>query len=556
MRILFTLCILLLVSTQSQSQTPRALRPDISISLVMKVNAEVTRLAFNSLDSSFYYSTANGNIYKVIIPHLSRARDTLVYTVSDHGVQYLQGMTFHDSCLYVSGNNDPWTSLTTGIIMRGKLSGGYVRDWDTVARTEPYPTSGWYDHFCSGLTLNPTGDTLLLCSGSRGDHGEVQTNGGVYPGLRNLPITTVILRIPAAATGLVIPNDSAALASMGLIFCSGIRNTFDFAYNAKGDLFGCENSGDRDMDDELNFLQSGKHYGFPWMMGGGYNPQQYPGYNPSADSLVNKIGWAWTIGSFHNDPTFPQKPAGLKLTLPCKNYGPDAAFLRDSATGTTYNAAAVSQPVYSFTPHRSPLGLTFDKDSILGGDYRGCGFVLSYTRGNPALPDSSVLLIPFKDTSEDLLMLVMEKDAASDTYSFHAHKIADQFNRPVDAVLRDTTMYVIEILYTGEQSLWRIDFPRYMKPVTGIDAHVAGGNVIAYPNPANNLLHIPIDQPSNKKIALSIFDASGRRVFTESKKYAQPRISVNTALFAPGLYHWEIAGSDVSGKGTFVVVHP
>jgi len=556
MRTLFTFCLLLLISAQAQSQTPRALRPDISITLVTKVEAEVTRLAFNPIDSAVYYSTANGNIYKVIMPDTGVAYDTLVYKFSDHGIHYVQGLAFYDSCLYVSGNYIMNTPRTMGVIQRGKLIGGYLRNWETVAQTDPYPISGWYDHLFSGMTLNLTGDTILICSGSRGDHGEVQTHGGIYPGLRNLPLTTVILRIPAAATGLVIPNDSAALDSMGLIFCSGVRNTYDFAYNAAGDLFGCENSGDRDMEDELNFLQQGKHYGFPWMMGGSYNPQQFPWYDPLADSLINRIGWAWTIGSFHNDPTFPQKPAGLQLTLPCLNHGPNAAFLRDSATGKTYNAAAVSKPVYSFTPHRSPLGLTFDRDSILGKDFRGAGFVLSYTRGNPSLPDSSVLMIPFKDSSEDLLMLVMKKDSANDAYSFHAYKIAESFNRPVDAVLRDTSMYVIEILYTGEQSLWRIDFPRYLKPPSNVSAHSLGANVISYPNPADKMLYISIDQPQNKRLTLSIFDASGRLVFTETKKYSQPRITVNTASFAPGAYHWQIAGGDVNNKGSFMVVHP
>jgi hypothetical protein len=212
--------------------------------------------------------------------------------------------------------------------------------------------------------------------------------------------------------------------------------------------------------------------------------------------------------------------------------------------------------VYSFTPHRSPLGLTFDRDSVLGNDLRGAGFVLSYTRGDGSLPDPSPVLVPFGDTSEDLLMLLMQKDSAGDTYSFHAYKIADRFNRPVDAVLRDTSMYVIEILYNGEQSLWRIDFPRYIKPPSSVNAPHAGGKAIAYPNPADNILHISMDHPQNKEIALSIFDGSGRLVFAETRKHAQPRISVNTAAFTPGIYHWQIAGGDVDSKGTFVVAHP
>jgi hypothetical protein len=60
----------------AESQTPRALHPDIKISLVTKVQAEVTRLAYNPIDSAFYYSTANGNIYKVMMPNSAAAYDT------------------------------------------------------------------------------------------------------------------------------------------------------------------------------------------------------------------------------------------------------------------------------------------------------------------------------------------------------------------------------------------------------------------------------------------------------------------------------------------------
>src|SRR6185436_18107918 len=275
----------------------------------------------------------------------------------------------------------------------------------------------------------------------------------------NLPVTSLILKIPASSVNLVIPNDSASLLASGLIFVTGIRNTYDFGYNAAGDLFGVENSSDRDDEEEINWLRQGKNYGFPWMMGGNYNPQQFAWFNPTADKLINQLSYAWSLNTFYNDPTFPQKPPGLQLTLPCKNFGPDAAFVRDSASGSTYNAATISKPVYSFTAHRSPLGITFDRDSILGNDFRGKCFVLSYTRGDATLNDSSVLMVPFNDTGEDLLMLDMTKDSTNANYSFHAYKIAKGFNRPVDAVFLNTSMYVIECDFGGNPSMWRIDFP-------------------------------------------------------------------------------------------------
>ncbi|GAB5409195.1 MAG: hypothetical protein BalsKO_15600 [Balneolaceae bacterium] len=37
-------------------------------------------------------------------------------------------------------------------------------------------------------------------------------------------------------------------------------------------FFGTENAGDRDDSEELNWLQQGKHYGFPWVIGGNETP--------------------------------------------------------------------------------------------------------------------------------------------------------------------------------------------------------------------------------------------------------------------------------------------
>ena len=475
---------------------PSALRPDITITHVTNVETGITRLAFNPIDQSLYYATYNGNIYKIIKPPVGPSYDTLIYTISHHGVQYVQGLAFYGTTLYVSGNNEKATPLTIGIIVRGDLLSGYFREWETVASTVPYATADAFDHLFSGMTLNPAGDTIIICSGSRGDHGEVQTRYGAYPGLRNLPVTSLILKIPASATNLVIPNDSAQLISMGLVYAYGIRNTYDFAYNAAGHLFGVENSGDRDHEEEINWLRPGRNYGFPWMMGSSYNPQQFAWFNPNTDLLINHNSWAWSLNAFYNDPTFPQKPAGLQLTMPCINLGPDAAFMRDSATGATYNAAAISQNIYSFTPHRSPLGITVDKDSVLGSDLRGNTFVLSYSRGDGSLPDSSALLVPFNDHGEDLLMLDMEINASNDNYTFHAYKIVKGFNHPVDAVLLDTVMYVIEVDFAGTPSLWKITFPHYsgapaaVITPSGPTTFCGGGSVILNATTGNGYSYV------------------------------------------------------------------
>ncbi|HKR05978.1 MAG TPA: T9SS type A sorting domain-containing protein [Bacteroidia bacterium] len=555
MKINFTICAaLLLKSAVLLSQVPVPLHPGISISHIMNVHRQVTRLAYNPIDQCFYYSTYTDSIFKIIIPSGGQQPyDVLVYTISDHGIQSVQGLAFHDSTIYVSGNNERNTPLTIGIIQRGILLSGTLREWENVAQTVPYQTASDFNHLFSGLGLNPAGDTLLMCNGSRGDHGEIQTRGGLYPGLRNVPVTSLILKIPASSVNLVIPNDSAALNASGLVFVTGIRNTYDFAYNAMGDLFGVENSSDRDDEEEINWLRQGKNYGFPWMMGGNYNPQQFAWFNPAADKLINQQSYAWSLNTYYNDPTFPQKPPGLQLTMPCKNLGPDAAFIRDSASGFTYNAAAVSKPIYSFTPHRSPLGITIDKDSILGTDFRGKCFVLSYTRGDATLNDSSVLMVPFNDTGEDLLMLEMEKDSANANYSFHSYKIAKGFNHPVDAVLLNTSMYVIECDFGGNPSLWKIDFPACATSST-INQSACGSYTLNGQNYTSSGTYTQTLVNSNgcdsvitlnltiKTLPTASITASGPTIFCSGSN-----VVLNAPVAANRSYQWKKGGINIAG---------
>jgi glucose/arabinose dehydrogenase len=271
MKYLLTLTILFF-HFSLMAQTPIALMPDIQVSQVKLVENNITRLCYSTLDSSLYYLTYDGNIYKVTA---AGNPDLLVSSLGDHGLQTCQGMVIEDSVIYISGNNNVDSAYTTGYIMRGTLQPNNTRIWSVLAESVPYATSQKFDHFFSGLGINATHDTLLLCSGSRGDHGEVRDNSGLFPNTRNLAITSVVLQIPLTAQGLIIPDDTTALDALELVYARGIRNTYDFAYNSTGELFGVENSGDRDHEDEMNWMQKGHHYGFPWVMGGTDNPQQY-----------------------------------------------------------------------------------------------------------------------------------------------------------------------------------------------------------------------------------------------------------------------------------------
>ena len=66
------------------------------------------------------------------------------------------------------------------------------------------------------------------------------------------------------------------------------------------------------------------------------------------------------------------------------------------------DASAQAVPFSTFTAHRSPLGLVFDRARVLAPAFRGDGFMLSWTKGSPT---GDQIAGPFKDASQDLLHL-------------------------------------------------------------------------------------------------------------------------------------------------------
>ena len=185
----------------------------------------------------------------------------------------------------------------------------------------------------------------------------------------------------------------------------GIRNTFSLAYSANGDLFGVENSDDRDDPDEMNWIREGHHYGFPWNIGGDVTPQQFPGYDPHNDPLLSPNAWGGGNGmlyqTYSNDSTYPAPPDSITFTAPILNFGPDADNFRDTTNGNIKDASETGESLGTFSPHSSPDGIVFDQDSILAGDLKGGALVVRINSGG--------LLAALGDSGNDLLLVELTK---------------------------------------------------------------------------------------------------------------------------------------------------
>ena len=274
----------------------------------------------------------------------------------------------------------------------------------------------------------------------------MQDEKGAHPNTSEVALTTKIFRIPTNSENIILGNDDETLRKTGYVFADGVRNAYDLEFAPNGDLFGVDNGPDADFPDELNWLREGQHYGFPWRFGAQDNPQASPSYEPSQDKRLNTDFLAVKEKMYANDPNFPKAPL-LKMTDPIANIGPDATQYRDD-DGSQRDTASENKPHYTFTAHRSPLGLVF-ADTTLPYDFRPDGATLSAFITSWGSAGGSL-----SDIGKDLLHLRLTKKG--DQYEMQANQIAKNFKRPIDAVLIRNQLYLLE--HDPGGAIWELTF--------------------------------------------------------------------------------------------------
>ncbi len=517
-------------------------------------NRHPIRIAQNPSDGALYVlatSAPDGRDVPAtsVIYRLDPAADgtfelVSVLTDDDHGTPRPVGMAFGpDGVLYLVGNDEVGSTETQIVIRRGTPSGGGW-DWATVAISEPYLLSyTYFDHRANSVVVSPDGSTLFVNSGSRSDHGEM------YGGVREEGLTAIILQIPADATDLVLPNDRQALKDADYIYAEGIRNTADLAFAPNGDLFGPDNAGDRDDPGELNWLRKGEHYGFPWRIGGNDTPMQFDGYDPTTDPLVPSPcnpNNADTGCYFSNDPDYPPPPEGVTFVEPIPNAGPYADKFLDPETGAIRDASEEGTTITTFEGGRSPLGLVFDADSLLVGRLKGGAFILSFAGARGGFPEEG----------QDLIFLDLEK--GTDGYTLSAEAVVTGFTHPIDAVMVDDVVYVVEygdwFSAGGSRGVWAVTFPEDPETSSAPQIEVPTVHLDAYPNPTAGALTLVFRLPAPSDVQIELVDVLGRVVRTINRRAGTSQVVVSTEGLGAGIYVARLTAGTTRASRTITVV--
>ncbi len=325
-----------------------------------------------------------------------------------------------DGTLYilaVRGGDNVGVSVKKGVLM----GAGPARTWSVLVSTsQGFPNGGTnFDHSFSGIALSQDGMSLFFSSGSRSDHGEQEKGQG------EVPLSSAVFKVPTA-TPSDMKNDMAALAPF--LFADGTRNAFDMAFNANGDLIAVDNGPDMDLPDEINWLQQGKHYGFPYRFSAINNPVGEAGYSAAGDKRLHPGYQAVDDNKYTSDASLAP-PAGATFVDPIMNMGPDATVARADRNAAPAPAAG---GLAGLTGHRSPLGIAFDTTGALCGQYYKQGFLLSYG----ALKSDSL-----GDEGRDLLFLSLTK--VGDKYTMTAKQVAKGIESPIDSVLIGNKLFTV-----------------------------------------------------------------------------------------------------------------
>ncbi len=425
-----------------------------------------------------------------------------LYTSSDHGYNDTQGFDIGpDGSFYLGAttreNGDRVTHAVRGLL--DPASG--VHNWSTIASTERIPP-GSKNHPHPGVTVSPDGRSVFINSGSRTDHGE-QADG-----LREVPLSATILRVPTDGEGLIIPADGEALRASGFLFADGFRNAFDTAFAGNGDLFAADNGPDSDQPEAVSWVREGHHYGFPWRIGGINNPTQFPDYDPATDNyILHNPSRLVREDRFNNDPSYPPPP--MAFTDPVTNLGPDGDRFRDPVTGDVIDASDRGLGTNTLTPHSSPLGLVFDVDNALSPEFMGDGFVLR-TGG-----DCCDLINIFNDPDQDLLHMDLEK--VGDNYQGNFTRLVSDFRGPIDAEIIGNKIYVVE--WSGDHFLWEITLPAgdgmtAVEEIDGATQPEQSSLSQNYPNPFNPNTTIEYQVDRFGAVELTVYDILGRKIRT------------------------------------------
>jgi glucose/arabinose dehydrogenase/mono/diheme cytochrome c family protein len=354
--------------------------PGFTLREIVRLPQKGVRLASDGTGQSLFVLSETGDVWHLdlatgtIRQHLV-AKAYLEHRPGDLGAPlFVLAMTLGpDGRLYIASNQQnaatlPAQNIVT-IYRTTRTVDGLPADPRPWFQTH-YDGRPSFIHAVEHIAFGPDG-FLYVGNGARTDGGFSDPDGK-FAGGGETPVTAAIWRLDPRAENPAIE-----------IFARGLRNPYGFCWNARGEMIATENGPDADAPEELNLIERGRHYGFPYQFSD------------------------WTKKAY---PRTPDTPPGLTFTTPIPNLGPDGGF--DPASPT---------PIVTLDPHSCPGGIVYLGDDFPTG-YRGTYLLARF--GN-------FIRTPRDHVGFDVLRATLSRDTAG-RYQANIHSILAPLGRPID----------------------------------------------------------------------------------------------------------------------------
>ncbi|HUR57576.1 MAG TPA: c-type cytochrome [Opitutaceae bacterium] len=358
---------------------------------VARLPQKAARMASDGTGRQLFLLSENGDVMLLDVasgnvrPHLA-ADSYLERRPGDVGAPlFVIAMTLdREGRLYLGSNQQNDATLPVQNIVTIYRTTKFVDGLPTEPKVwfqTSYPGNSGYVHGLEHIAFGPDG-MLYANSGARTDAAQAGPGGPRWYTGGETPITSCMWQIDPKTTPPTMT-----------VYARGLRNAAGFCWNDRGEMFATENGPTLHAPEELNQIEQGRHYGFPFIMGDVIGKTLY-------DHL-------------------PEPPKDVVFTAPIANLGPDGGF-----DGT---------PHYTFDYHSSPAGMV-----CLGDDF-------------PAVDRGSLVLARFgnmeklpRDVGYDVVQARLTRDA-SGKYQASVRTLLAPLGRPFDVHLgRGGKIFILE----------------------------------------------------------------------------------------------------------------
>lgn len=346
----------------------------------------ISRLARDVDGRTVYALGLYGNVYAIdpdtgVMKRLVHAKD---YIGAKPDFLQCMGLAFDAKRrLYVTSNvrnDEPKVIQNEVTIYRSQPLVG-----DETPKMEPWLVVSYpfginqFNHGVGHIALGPDG-MLYVNSGSRTDANEPGDNERYSPE-GETDITACLWRLD--------PDSDEPQVE---VFARGLRNAYGFCWDERDRMFATDNGPNKNPPEELNLIEQGRHYGFPYRFSD-WDENPYAHVGPA--------------------------PEGLTFTDPIKNIGPDAG-------------GSAGSPLSTFDPHSCPVGIVY-LDEGFPGAYHHAFLTVRY----------GVLIGPTHAGFDLLHVRLIEEDGQP--IKAEVTQMLHPLGRPVDVLLGDPgVVYICE----------------------------------------------------------------------------------------------------------------